>query len=474
MIAKTDTAGSASRTEQYGLIGHPLGHSLSPVIHRALLKILDIPGDYQLFDLNAGELQRKIPELMATLDGFNCTIPYKKQLVPYLSDLSPEARRYGSVNTVYKGVGYNTDAAGFMATGFHYAGSRVLILGTGGVSHTMAHCVALAGAREVVFQTGHPTEARAWLAELSSAYPAGSFHAYSPDQLAKAVQSNAEGFHFILNGTPAGMWPHAQGLPLARDLYRDLLGRHELSGVFDAIYNPVATRFILMAAAAGIRAVSGLHMLLFQAVEAQKIWHPERAADFDTAEVQARLTRLETELVSHLLEEYPVKLVLTGFMGSGKSSTGRLVADHLGKKVHYIDLDEAIVSRWCQSISEMFATVGEAEFRRRERAMLEEFLARSGSILLATGGGAMIQDGAEAIVREKGGQIILLDVSLETALARSNGHNTRPLLNQEYNAIVALYNQRRPLYLDMADLVINADLGKAERVDLILRNLQLA
>lgn len=86
----------------------------------------------------------------------------------------------------------------------------------------------------------------------------------------------------------------------------------------------------------------------------------------------------------------------------------------------------------------------------------------------------MIQDGAEAIVREKGGRIILLDVSLETALARSNGHNTRPLLNQDYNAIVALYNQRRPLYLDMADLVINADLGKAERVDLILRNLQLA
>ncbi len=456
------------RKKRFGLIGHPLGHSLSPEIHEAIFAGLGIEAEYRLYDLE--DLGLEVPALLETLDGFNCTIPYKRDLITFLDEISPEAEVYGSVNTVFQRKGYNTDAAGFLASGFAFAGTRVLILGTGGVSHTFAHCVAGEGASEVVFLTRSPAKAADWLTDLHSGYPGTVFRAVA--EVEEAVYSAGDaGFHYILNGTPLGMWPESAGLPLDREVYLDLLKRPEMRGVFDAIYNPVATRFLLLARSAGVRAVSGLDMLIFQAVEAERIWHPELAERFETKPFTDAIQKLKQTLTGYLFEKFPLRLVLTGFMGSGKSATGRDLAGLLGPAVTYIDLDEAIEARAGLAIKEIFATQGEAAFRTLEREVLGEILQGPGAVLLSTGGGTMVQEGAVDLVRSYGGQIVLLDSSFETSMARTSGGDERPLLNQDLAGVKALYEKRRPLYRAMADLIVDADRERAERASFIFKSL---
>ena len=124
----------------YALIGHPLGHSLSPQIHRALLAAAHLEGDYRLLDIAPEDLANRLPELQ-TLCGFNVTIPHKQAVLSAMAELDEKAALFGAVNTVAvrdgKFYGYNTDCYGFLrslsAAGIPLAG-RVLVLGTGGVA----------------------------------------------------------------------------------------------------------------------------------------------------------------------------------------------------------------------------------------------------------------------------------------------------------------------------------------------------
>ena len=138
--------------KHFALLGHPLGHSMSPFIHEALFSLGGRQGDYRLCPLPPEELEQGIPSLLA-LDGFNITIPYKKAVIPYLDRLDESAARYRSVNTAARDsqgrwVGYNTDAFGFLSTlgamGASLSG-EVLLLGSGGTGKMMAVETLLAG-----------------------------------------------------------------------------------------------------------------------------------------------------------------------------------------------------------------------------------------------------------------------------------------------------------------------------------------
>ena len=117
---------------RYGLIGKPLGHSLSPFIHERIMEAVGIKGVYKLYELDQEDLSRELPRLLRELDGFNCTIPYKQSVIPYLQGLAPSAELYGAVNTVHAGLGHNTDGLGFRSCRVPLAKKRVCILGAGG------------------------------------------------------------------------------------------------------------------------------------------------------------------------------------------------------------------------------------------------------------------------------------------------------------------------------------------------------
>ena len=154
----------------YGLIGHPLGHSLSPFIHHSILAAAALPGTYRLYDIPGDQLPETVSRLSHELAGFNCTIPYKEAVIPCLSGLDATAGRILSVNTVFQGTGYNTDYAAFKSECPLRPDAKVLILGAGGVSRTMAYAAAAAGC-ETWIAARRPEQARSLAAAIHRQQP---------------------------------------------------------------------------------------------------------------------------------------------------------------------------------------------------------------------------------------------------------------------------------------------------------------
>ena len=455
---------------KYGLIGHPLGHSLSPLIHNELLAAAGLPGRYELFDVDPRDWDTTVPRLLQELAGLNCTIPYKEKLISLLDSLTAPAAAIGSVNTVYQGRGYNTDTEGFLADCPSLAGQRVLILGAGGVSRTMAFAAAQVRAREICLLARNPGKARTLAAAVQAAYPdcpvwttddpaALPAAADRPNPAALPAPA-ADGRWIMLNGTPVGMWPHTGALPVPVSLL------DQVQFVYDTIYNPLATRLVLAARSRQIPARSGLGMLFSQGLAAERIWHP--GVIFPDAACQ----KIRAQMASAVLHRFPVSLVLTGFMGSGKSTIGRRLARTLDLPLQ--DLDALIVQRTGQSIPDIFHDQGEAGFRQIERAELAACLASGQSQVLATGGGALLSPEAQAILHDHAALVIYLDCDLPTVLRRVGQGHGRPLLaGRDLDSTQKLYASRKPIYEQVADLRVDASQTPAAITDAILAGLGL-
>lgn len=269
---------------RFGLIGHPLGQSISPQIHQRLMEIAGIRGDYSLIDIVPEVFERKTVSLK-NLSGFNVTIPYKRAIVPFLSGISEKARRCGAVNTVKCDgggmYGFNTDSEGFVRS-LEKAGiplkGHVLVLGAGGVSRMMA-CEALAAGCEVVIASRHKESADSAKLDLLKQFP----NAIIDTQNLGGIDS---GFDLIVNGTPAGMYPDTQGCPLRSGV------AGKSAAVFDAIYNPRQTVLLKEAAAGGAKTLGGLSMLVRQAAAAQEIWNGIKFNDGDIAGLISQMSAL--------------------------------------------------------------------------------------------------------------------------------------------------------------------------------------
>lgn len=425
--------------KRYGLIGNPLGHSLSPYLHQELMAALGINGEYLLYDIPPHRFEKELPVLLNELDGFNCTIPYKQAVLPFLRDLAPSARLSGAVNTVAGGVGHNTDGVGFRACGVEMAGRSVVVLGAGGVARVLALEADRAKAAAVTIAARNPRQAATLAAELNSG---GSRRIQATESPGSAVGQ------VLLSGVPVGMWPRCGDLAAETNQLSQALA------VFDAVYNPTATRLVLKAKTLGIPAQGGLKMLLEQALAAQLIWNPQ--ADYDRR-LEQPLQKLIVELSRHALKICPLKLLLTGFMGSGKTTVGRLLSQMIAEELPFIDLDAFIVQKTGLEIPALFARDGESGFRALEQRYLKELLETEGGALIATGGGALVQPQGAGLAHQANALVINLDVSLATALARTAGGEARPLLAQGMATVQKLYNNRRPLYRQTADLTISAE-----------------
>ncbi len=279
---------NSENSKKYALIGYPLGHSMSPIIHKELLKIASVNGKYDLAEILKEDLETSFYEKLKRLNGFNITIPHKINIIPLLDKLSPKAKLFGSVNTVdikdNKTIGYNTDCDGFLrsleAENIKLAGN-VLICGSGGVSRMFAFESALAGA-EVTLAVRN-----------SSLNAANDIKKEMQEKLSKDCNiiflSEAKGgYDLIINGTPVGMYPNIDNSPLEEKVIKSS------KAVFDAIYNPIETKFIKYAREGGLKYVNGLPMLVWQAAVAEEIWNDVKFSKEDINKV-IDITKKELE-----------------------------------------------------------------------------------------------------------------------------------------------------------------------------------
>ncbi len=393
----------------YGLIGEKLGHSFSREIHA---KIASYP--YQLVELAPQELDRFMKKRKFT--AINVTIPYKQAVIPYLDEIDENARRIGAVNTIVKRVGrlygYNTDYSGASAllrhAGIELQGRHVMILGTGGTSHTLRCVASDLGADRITLVSRHPAEGEIGYDELP---------AYSG-----SVQ-------VLINTTPVGMFPHTDGRPVNLDDFP------ALEGVADVIYNPLRTPLIRQAQARGLKAEGGLYMLAAQAVYASAL--------FRNIEIAEEV--VEKTFLAVLREKE--NIVLIGMPSSGKSTVGKELAEKIGRPL--LDTDREIVRQCGKTISRIFAEDGETFFREREREVTARLSDRQG-IVIATGGGIILNEQNLDALRANG-RIYFLDRPLEQLMASDD----RPLASDRA-ALEKRYAERYDRYRAAADKIIDA------------------
>ena len=246
------------------LIGHPVGHSLSPVIHSAAYRELDLDWHYAVMDV----LESDLDAVLGTIDGdrlvgANVTIPYKQAVFERVDVLTDTAQAVGAVNTLYRRndqlVGHNTDVAGFIQplgelSGRRWTDERALVLGAGGAARAVAHALT----RVLKFKNVAVTARREATAR---AIPGVSVVDWN--ERARA----AADVDLIVNTTPVGMAPNGDASPLPDDL-----GFSTNQIVYDLIYAPERTRLLDAAAAHGATIIGGLPMLIGQAAEAFRIW----------------------------------------------------------------------------------------------------------------------------------------------------------------------------------------------------------
>ena len=405
----------------YGLIGERLPHSFSKEIHE---KIADYK--YSLKELKPDEVQSFI--LSKNFKAINVTIPYKQTVIPFLDEIAPEAQAIGAVNTVVNrgGVlyGYNTDFGGMRAlierTEVDLKYKKALILGTGGTSRTAKAVCERLGAKEIL--------------RVSRSGKEGSI-TYED---AYASHSDAD---VIINTTPCGMYPNIFDCPIDLDRFP------HLSGVIDAVYNPLNTALVLKARALGLNAAGGLYMLTAQAVLA--------AEHFMDKELDA--VKLTNEIYDDIYFSKR-NIVLSGMPGSGKSTVGKIVADQLGRE--FIDTDALIVER-AGEITKIFAEHGEAYFRNLETEVIKELAPLNGKVI-SLGGGAVLRNENVEVLRHNG-EIFFIDRALESLIPTDD----RPLADDKAK-ITALYDARIDRYLATADYIIDGDCDPDDVADSII------
>ncbi|MHC1723323.1 MAG: shikimate dehydrogenase [Aminipila sp.] len=246
----------------YGLIGEKLGHSYSKIIHEKLGAYT-----YDLFPLTIQELDCFLKNREFT--GLNVTIPYKQTVIPYCDYVSPLAKEIGAINTLYfneqgKLCGTNTDYMGFIyamdSVEIPIYNKKVLILGDGATSKTIRKAVLDKGANEIVIASRKvETPIFEQLKTSKQFSPYALINCTTLNYKDLDAQLDAE---IIINATPVGMWPNTSGRPI------DLSKFSKCCGVFDVVYNPYYTKFILQAKELGIPYASGLAMLVAQATAA--------------------------------------------------------------------------------------------------------------------------------------------------------------------------------------------------------------
>ena len=398
------------------LIGRHLGHSFSKPIHNELADY-----SYELCEIEPEEVGRFVKS--SDFDAFNVTIPYKKDVIPFLDEVSDEARAIGAVNTVVRKkngriVGYNTDYFGFdymvKSSGVSLAGKKAIVFGRGGAAATVFAYLRDMGVRDLVsFGSKDNT----------------------PENLASHLDAE-----IIVNASPVGMYPHNNASPCVLSSFT------HCEAVFDLIYNPARTALMLEAERLGIIAVGGISMLVAQAA---------KAFEHFTAD------KYEEGIIESIISDITAKsenLILIGMPGCGKSSVGQNVAKLLEKD--FLDADDEFKKMHGISPADAIRSLGEEQFRLMETEVLDS-LGRLSKKVIATGGGAVTKDRNYPLLHQNG-VIVFLERDLEKLAT-----DGRPL--SQGRDISKLYADRIDAYTRFADIRIASTEIKEKTAELIAK-----
>lgn len=405
---------------EYGCIGEHLSHSFSKDIHSALASY-----NYEIREVSKSEFHDFMKK--REFKAINVTIPYKLDVIPYLKEISSEAERIGSVNTIVNKngdlYGYNTDFYGMRAlilrAGIDLNGKMVAITGSGGTSKTACEVASSLGVKAIFRISRSPKSGFISYADLYSAH-------FDVD--------------VVINTTPSGMFPEIGVSPI------EIEKLPKLSACVDAVYNPLNSKFICDAKKRGIIAVGGLYMLVSQAAYAVQKF----------VETPVDIKKVE-KIYFHLFSAKQ-NIVLIGMPGSGKTTVGKALAKCMERKT--IDIDEMIIDSEKKEIADIFSKSGEKYFRSAEKRAVFE-AAKLNGLIISTGGGVVL-DNENIDVLKENGRIYFLDRPLEKIVATSD----RPLSSNSAD-LEKRFEERYEKYKAAADVVIDADTSVENIIKLI-------
>ena len=391
----------------YGLLGKKLDHSFSKIVHESLFDI-----EYELIQTNNLDLFFK----NSSIQGLNVTIPYKSEIIPFLDELSPEAIETNAVNTIIfrsgKLIGYNTDYSGLLQALSYYNISlhnkTIIIMGNGSTSRTINAVCQKNQAKNIYVLARNPNK--------------NEYHFNDVD--------NLKNIDIVFNATPVGMFPNNIDNPLL-----DLIKLPNLSSVIDVVYNPLRSNLLIQAKKLRIKTVNGLFMLISQASKSIELFHNTKISD----------KAIDIYYKKLLLQS--LNLVFIGMPMSGKSFLAKKISEVY--RIELIDFDNKIEISTGRTIENIFNIEGEIFFRNLEKLqVLKTYKLHNKAI--SCGGGIILNQNNIDMLKQNG-LIIFIDAPL--SLLKVNIAKNRPLLKKK-GSLEKLYNERRKLYINNADIII--------------------
>ena len=463
------------KTRLIGLMGNPVEHTLSPVIHNGISKRMGIPSVYMPFHVEAEGVGDAVRGAYAlNVLGMNVTVPHKNAVKDYLVEMDEAAEHIGAVNTLvrmedqrgYKG--YNTDMMGLRRQihedGIELAGQTVVILGAGGAAKAVVYMCILDGAQKVYLLNRTVVKAEAIAEQMNQLQQAGKITdvGHKTGQSYKEAVSRGDGQAItqvipmamqdymsipeedliVFQATSIGLSPHVDDVVLEDKAFYSKVR----IGV-DLIYNPATTKFMKLVMEQGGKAYNALKMLLYQGVIAYELWHNITVPQEIIEDIYVDLKR----------KVYPKdNYVLIGFMGSGKTTFGKALAAHCG--MDFLDTDDYIEQQAGKTIAQIFAEDGEEAFRQIESDTLMQLRDSLHNTVVATGGGMPLRKENVRLLKEIG-TVNYLTATCKEIYDRVKDDTKRPLLQTEdpYAKICQMMKERKPKYEAACDKVIDTN-----------------
>ncbi len=450
----TDKYKNVRAGKYIGIFGNPIAHTLSPVIHDNLSRLLGLDEKYLPFHIESN-LQDAVNDAYDRgILGLNITVPHKQEVMNYLMCIDEAAQAIGAVNTLVRCgggfKGYNTDMPGLAkaisSEGISLENKNIIMLGAGGAARAVAYMCLKYGAQKVYIVNRTIENAEKIAEEISASFHAEGKIIAVPAEDYKSIPRDK---YIFIQCTSVGLH-EGDGLPVVTD--ESFYDMAEFG--IDLIYNPARTPFLELLERKGIRTANGLKMLLYQGIMAYELWNNISVSDGIADRIYRSL--------SAALYGPDNNIILVGYMGSGKTTVGTYIAREFG--YDFLDTDEYIVRKEGMSINDIFATKGEPYFRKLETDILKELGERKHTVI-STGGGLPVKTENAELLRALG-TVYYLRADAKTIYERVKDDNGRPLLKVEdpKKKIEEMLKERAGAYDTAADVVIDTAGKSVEQI----------